>query len=234
MAQESLETKEIHTQASIQVTLLHFTPLSVCSRAIRTCWDSHNKSDNGGDIDKGLIYRVGNVNKHKSTLEHLYYNFEIKGITRACLQELARHRIASLSVKSTRYTLKELNKEESFLPLCEENYKRAEKYIMLSNNERVKDQSIKALENLRLAVKDGIANDIAKYLIPECYKSELAWSINARSLQNFLELRTAKAALKEIRELAYTIFKALPEEHKYLFEEFLCKDPLFMESVNKN
>ena len=64
---------------------------------------------------------------------------------------------------------------------------------------------------MRLAVKDGIANDIAKYLIPECYKSELAWSINARSLQNFLELRTAKAALKEIRELAYSVYKALPQ-----------------------
>ena len=207
----------------MQVELLHYTPLHVCSHAIRTCWNSHSKSDKG-KLDENLIYRVGNINKHKSVLEHLFYNFDIKGISRACLQELARHRMASLSVKSTRYTLKELNKEESFLPLCEENYKRAEKYIMLSSNERVKDQSIKALENLRLAVKDGIANDIAKYIIPECYKTELVWSINARSLQNFLELRTAKVALKEIRELAYSVYKALPQEHLYLFSGCLRDD----------
>lgn len=207
----------------MQVELLHHTPLHVCSHAIRTCWDSHSKSDKG-KLDENLIYRVGNINKHKSVLEHLFYNFDIRGISRACLQELARHRMASLSVKSTRYTLKELNKEESFLPLCEENYKRAEKYIMLSSNERVKDQSIKALENLRLAVKDGIANDIAKYIIPECYKTELVWSINARSLQNFLELRTAKVALKEIRELAYSVYKALPQEHLYLFSGCLRND----------
>lgn len=207
----------------MQVELLHYTPLHVCSHAIRTCWNSHSKSDKG-KLDESLIYRVGNINKHKSVLEHLFYNFDIKGISRACLQELARHRMASLSVKSTRYTLKELNKEESFLPLCEENYKRAEKYIMLSSNERVKDQSIKALENLRLAVKDGIANDIAKYIIPECYKTELVWSINARSLQNFLELRTAKVALKEIRELAYSVYKALPQEHLYLFSGCLRDD----------
>ena len=207
----------------MQVELLHYTPLHVCSHAIRTCWTSHNKSDKG-KLDESLIYRVGNINKHTSVLEHLFYNFDIKGISRACLQELARHRMASLSVKSTRYTLKELNKEESFLPLCEENYKRAEKYIMLSSNERVKDQSIKALENLRLAVKDGIANDIAKYIIPECYKTELVWSINARSLQNFLELRTAKVALKEIRELAYSVYKALPQEHLYLFSGCLRDD----------
>lgn len=207
----------------MQVELLHYTPLHVCSHAIRTCWNSHSKSDKG-KLDENLIYRVGNINKHKSVLEHLFYSFDIKGISRACLQELARHRMASLSVKSTRYTLKELNKEDSFLPLCEENYKRAEKYIMLSSNERVKDQSIKALENLRLAVKDGIANDIAKYIIPECYKTELVWSINARSLQNFLELRTAKVALKEIRELAYSVYKALPQEHLYLFSGCLRDD----------
>ena len=207
----------------MQVELLHYTPLHVCSHAIRTCWNTHSKSDKG-KLDESLIYRVGNINKHKSVLEHLFYSFDIKGISRACLQELARHRMASLSVKSTRYTLKELNKEDSFLPLCEENYKRAEKYIMLSSNERVKDQSIKALENLRLAVKDGIANDIAKYIIPECYKTELVWSINARSLQNFLELRTAKVALKEIRELAYSVYKALPQEHLYLFSGCLRDD----------
>ena len=207
----------------MQVELLHYTPLHVCSHAIRTCWNSHSKCDKG-KLDESLIYRVGNINKHKSVLEHLFYSFDIKGISRACLQELARHRMASLSVKSTRYTLKELNKEDSFLPLCEENYKRAEKYIMLSSNERVKDQSIKALENLRLAVKDGIANDIAKYIIPECYKTELVWSINARSLQNFLELRTAKVALKEIRELAYSVYKALPQEHLYLFSGCLRDD----------
>lgn len=207
----------------MQVELLHHTPLHVCSHAIRRCWDSHSKSDKG-KLDESLIYRVGNINKHKSVLEHLFYNFDIKGISRACLQELSRHRMASLSVKSTRYTLKELNKEESFLPLCKDNYKRAEKFIVLQGHKLIDFNAIHSLENLRLAVKDGIANDIAKYIIPECYRTELVWSINARSLQNFLELRTAKVALKEIRELAYSVFKALPQEHLYLFSGCLRDD----------
>lgn len=207
----------------MQVELLHHTPLHVCSHAIRRCWDSHSKSDKG-KLDQSLIYRVGNINKHKSVLEHLFYNFDIKGISRACLQELSRHRMASLSVKSTRYTLKELNKEESFLPLCKDNYKRAQKFIVLQGHELIDFNAIHSLENLRLAVKDGIANDIAKYIIPECYKTELVWSINARSLQNFLELRTAKVALKEIRELAYSVYKALPQEHLYLFSGCLRDD----------
>ncbi len=70
----------------MKVNLRHFTPLEICSTSIRTCWNSHDKSDNGGEKDKELINRVGNKFKHGSVLEHLVYNFEIQGISRACLQ----------------------------------------------------------------------------------------------------------------------------------------------------
>ncbi len=98
----------------MKVTLLQNTSLTICASAIRTCWQSFDKSDNGGEKDRELIDRVGNKFKHASPLEHLVYTFYIQGISRALLQELSRHRIASLSVKSTRYTLKELKNEESF------------------------------------------------------------------------------------------------------------------------
>lgn len=203
----------------MKVTLKHCTPLEVCSMAIRTCWQSFDKSDNGGEKDLSLIDRVGNKNKHSSTLEHLYYNFYIQGISRACLQELARHRMASYSVKSSRYTLKEIKEEQSFLPINDENLKRAEKYIVFTPNENVNIASIKALENLRELLITPIGNDLAKYAMPESYKTELHWSINARSLQNFLELRTNRAALWEIQKLAHSIYDALPSEHKFIFEE---------------
>ncbi len=202
----------------MKVTLLHHTPLTICSNAIRTCWQSFDKSDNGGDRDRELIDRVGNKFKHSSTLEHLTYNFYIQDISRALLQELARHRMASLSVKSTRYTLKELKSEESFKI---DDKDRAKKYLVFTGIKEVDEASIKALENLRVILKSGISNDKAKYCLPESYKTELTWTINARSLQNFLSLRSDKSALWEIRELAYAIFEALPKEHKYLFKEYL-------------
>ena len=205
------------------VTLLHHTPLTICSNAIRTCWQSFDKSDNGGEKDRELIDRVGNKFKHSSTLEHLTYNFYIKGISRALLQELARHRIASLSVKSTRYTLKELKSEDEFNVSDKE---RAEKYLVMTDIDEVNEMSIKALENLRLVLKSGISNDKAKYCLPESYKTELTWSINARSLQNFLTLRSDKSALWEIRELAQKVYKNLPDEHKYLFKDCIKKEKL--------
>lgn len=192
----------------MKVTLNHYTPLQVCSNAIRTCWQSFDKSDNGGDKDKELIDRVGNKFKHASTLEHLVYNFYIEGISRALLQELARHRMASLSVKSTRYTLKELKE-------CKEiEY---EKYLVFTGVDEVDEASKKALKNLQKILQSGISNDRAKYCLPESYKTELSWTINARSLQNFLSLRSDKSALWEIQELAHCVYNALPNEHKYLF-----------------
>ena len=198
----------------MEITLLQHTSLAVCASAIRTCWQSFDKSDNGGEKDKELIDRVGNKFKHASTLEHLVYTFYIQGISRALLQELARHRIASLSVKSTRYTLKELKAEESY---GSKDIERAGKYLVMTDNERVNEMSIKALENLRQILKEGISNDKAKYCLPESYKTELTWTINARSLQNFLTLRSSKSALWEIQDLAHKLYGSLPKEHQYLF-----------------
>ena len=202
----------------MRVTLLNYTPLDVCAHAIRTCWQSFEKGDNGGEKDKALIERVGNKYKHSSTLEHLVYTFYIQGVSRALLQELARHRIASLSVKSTRYTLKEL---KSIEPFSEDDFEGASRFLVLTGNKKVDRASIRALNSLQELLKSGISNDIAKYALPESYKSELTWTINARSLQNFLTLRSSKSALWEIRELALEIFKTLPKDHQYLFEEFI-------------
>ena len=198
----------------MDVTLLQHTDLQTCAYAIRTCWQSFDKSDNGGEKDKELIDRVGNQFKHSSTLEHLFYTFYISGVSRALLQELARHRIASLSVKSTRYTLKELKDEKSF---NDNGLQQAKKYLVLTGIEEVDNASVQALENLRKILKNGVPNDKAKYCLPESYKTELHWSINARSLQNFLTLRSDKSALWEIRELATKIYNAIPLDHRYLF-----------------
>ena len=218
------------------VNLMQHSSLEVCAHAIRTCWQSFDNSDDGGEKDKDLINRVGNKFKHASTLEHLTYTFYISDVSRALLQELARHRISSPSVKSTRYTLKELKDESSFTNgmsaiELEEKYKnpkevytdkhvvRAAKYLVWTDELFVDFASIVALENLRIALQNGISNDRAKFCLPESYKTELTWTINARSLQNFITLRSGKSALWEIRELAIALFKSLPEDHQYLFQD---------------
>jgi thymidylate synthase (FAD) len=212
------------------VTLLHSTPLQINAHGARTCWDTGDKSDSTaggcGVKDMELIERVGNKYRHKSILEHVSYNFYISGISRALLQELARHRIASLSVKSTRYTLKELKVETVPMTSLHHGrkamYERASKYLVLTGEPMVDNASLHALENLRKVLMSGVSNDRAKYCLPESYKTELTWTINMRSLQNFLGLRSDKAALWEIRQLAHAVFDALPDSDKYLLEGNMC------------
>ena len=126
------------------------------------------------------------------------------------LQELARHRMASPRVKSTRYTLKELKECENI------DY---DKFLVFTGIESVDSASKQALDNLQQILKDGVANDKAKFCLPESYKTELTWTINARSLQNFISLRSTKEALWEIRDLANALYATLPDNHKYLFAD---------------
>ena len=205
-----------------KVKLLSYTPLEVINTAIRTCWDSHDKSDNLGEKDLDLIKRVILQANHDSTSEHCVFNFFIQGISRLNLMELTRHRLASYSVKSTRYTLKELRNETEFTIKDKE---RASKYINLTDNNNVDECSIQALENVRRlvnnAVNYNVTQDLIKYALPECYKTDLTFSINVRSLRNLLKLRTSKSAHFEIRNLAYKLYEALPEEFKFLFKDVI-------------
>ena len=215
----------------MKVKLLHHSPLWLASHAIRMSHDNHDKSDTVnsddsiGTKDRELIARVGNKLKHKSVLEHLVYWFDIDGISRACLQELARHRTARLTVKSSRYTLKELKDNCSFyntsIATFEWRWDEVEKFCVLTGRKAVDDSIARALSSLQSSLEDGISNDISKYCLPEAFKTRLQWQIDGRNLQNFLELRTSKDALWEIQDLARAIYDALPLEHRYLYEEYV-------------
>ena len=213
----------------MKVTLLHHSPLWLASHAIRMSHDNHDKSDStlgwtsdeeghcytelqAGEKDRALIARVGNKMKHKSVLEQLVYWFDIDGISRACLQELARHRTARLTVKSSRYTLNELKTtEDSELP----------KFLVQTPGSYVNSYNLSLLSQLKTTLICGTSNDIAKYMLPEAFKTRLQWQIDGRNLQNFLSLRTSKDALWEIQQLAKAIYEALPSEHKYLYSEYI-------------
>ena len=213
------------------VNLIHHTPLAYVAHGMRMSHNNHDKSDSNGVIvgpkDLALIDRVGNKLKHASTLEPLQYIFDIEGISRACLQEVVRHRVGSFTVESTRYTLHRLRAEQPFTEYTDFNdqeylqdgYERACKYLVMTENEHVNRYSILALDNLRDLLVAGISNDLAKFALPEAYKVRLQYTVNARSLQNFLALRSAKDALWEIRLLAAAIYQSLPHDHKFLFTD---------------
>ena len=207
------------------VKLLHHTPLWVADKAIGKCWNKPTPdiydeccetTIPGCNIER--IKRVALKNKHGSTVEHLNYTYNIDGMSRALLQELVRHRHCSYSVKSTRYTLKELKD----IPLDDLHYHYDT--FLIATGEVYTDCAMQsALEGLHAVLNQGVSNDIAKYCLPEAFKTSLVMTINARSLQNLLQLRTHKSALWEFRKLAKKLYEVLPEDHKFLFIDFIYK-----------
>ncbi len=103
-----------------KVTLLQESGLGVAEISARTCYDSFENSENECvknamiDMDRDAINSIENsellsnlawVHHHHSIIEHATLSFLIEGTSRGVLQEHARHRLQSISVRSTRYTM---------------------------------------------------------------------------------------------------------------------------------
>jgi len=137
----------------------------------------------------------------------IFYTFRIKNISRALLQEFVRHDdFLGITVKSTRYTLKELKNEDPFITYKDNekiyDIQRAEKYVILTEIVEINHSIIEALENLRNLIKSGFENDKTKYAIPEAYKTEMIVTLPKRNFENLIKLRTDKSALWEFQRLA--------------------------------
>jgi len=207
----------------LKVEVLYASPVHLAVQAARKCYASEGLSDSNeaglGPKDQTLLKRIVESGHH-SVIEHAVFTFDVDGISRGCLQEFARHRIASLSVKSTRYTLGRLKSEAPFVSY-EDDWDRAATYLVDSRDEWVNTRAVYALEDVRMGAHAGIPNDTLKYCLPESFKTSLIWTINARSLRNFLTLRSAPQAHWEIRQLAAEIVKVVPAAYHVLFHDVI-------------
>jgi len=106
-----------------KVTLLQDSGLGVAEIAARTCYNSFENSENEciknamtdlnidsiNSIEESeLLSNLAWVHHHHSIIEHASLSFLVQGTSRGVLQEHARHRVQSISVKSTRYTMSSL------------------------------------------------------------------------------------------------------------------------------
>ena len=136
---------------------------------------------------------------HMSAFEHVSATFKIEGISRACLAQLTRHRIASYSVRSHRY--------------CEvggDDWCVIPPSVVGTDAESLfRAQASDAMWSYQAAIDEGMKPEDARYLLPEATKTSLVMTINARSLQNLFTLRLDAHAQWEIRELAVTIEREL-------------------------
>lgn len=187
----------------MNVKFLDHTGLRTAAVAAKMCigkemdgWDM-----NAGDIAPFLhtIIKRG----HESVLEHVVYVYQVKGISRACLQQVARHRHLSLSVKSTRWALKKHG--EYFVP---DEFDSEDK-------EAYKKSVSRTLKEVEV-IREKYGNDVAKYLLPECLQTDMILTVNLRELRLIYKLRTAPNAMREFRQLAQAMVACLPEDEQGL------------------
>jgi thymidylate synthase (FAD) len=71
------------------------------------------------------------------------------------------------------------------------------------------------------AIELGIAREQARIVFPVNIYTEFHWSINARSLLNFLSLRNSPHAMKEIRDYAIALESILELEMPITYSAFI-------------
>lgn len=108
--------------------------------------------------------------------------------------------------------------------ITEEQRERASKYITLTGDNEVDEVLIAQLELSRQLVEKKKANDNISMTLTQAWQYNLIASFSMGALQHFLKLRLKQDAHWDIQELAQKLYKAIPEEHKYLFEHCI-KEP---------
>ena len=177
--------------------------------AARVCYRSTARMGHSPDFIAARI-REG----HEDIIEHAQATFFIEGISRACSHQLVRHRIASFSQESQRYT--DLGENAQFVvPDAIANHPQAR---------QVWDDVISRLEGAyREFRKLGIRKEDARFLLPNATTTNLVLSMNFRSLRHFFWLRCDKAAQWEIRDLATEMLRLIYPIAPSVFQDIVDK-----------
>lgn len=167
-------------------------PLNVISLAAGTCYGKDNVSER----------RVRNCYKsgHTSVLEHASITFRIEGISRACMAQLTRHRMASFCVESQRYNRYDLSGDDWYV--MPEAFDTDYETSGLDNRKAFQVAMRGAAMEYEFALAKGIKPEDARYLLPEAMKTTLVMTCNVRELFHILDMRMDKAAQWEIRKMA--------------------------------
>lgn len=157
--------------------------------------------------------------KHESAIEHAVFNFEISA-SRVCWEQIVRHRIASYTAQSHRYT--EPSKEDTHYFIPSE--------IMSLSNELILEWIDDCEHSHDIYMKwrkRGIKKETARYVINKGIKINARVTMNLRSIVHFISLRTDPHAQEEIRimanEMAELVFNTMPNLKPHLEQLVLSK-----------
>lgn len=173
----------------------------------------NKRKDEMDNADIGLINMLMR-DKHGTPFEHNAMRFHVKAPI-FIFREWQRHRIGSFNEMSARYT--ELP-GEWFIPELINIRKRVGKpgaythevldgVTAISFQQQLMSACEQSYKEYKAALLMGIAPELARCFLHVNHYSEMFWTVNARSLMNFLNLRNAPTAQWEIQQYAIEVEK---------------------------
>ncbi|WP_025209843.1 FAD-dependent thymidylate synthase [Hippea sp. KM1] len=194
----------------MKVSLVEHTPNPdyVAAFSARVCYSTNPDELKLDEEGIRRILRRVIKSGHHSVLEHVSFTFLIEGISRVATHQLVRHRIASYSQQSHRYT--KVERESFVIPPSIEGMPQIKKLY---------DEFIKnSLEFYEKLIELGIKKEDARFVIPQAVSSNIVVSMNARELLHFFSLRCCVRAQWEIREAAIEMLKIAKSKAPVIFE----------------
>ncbi|MBQ9897995.1 MAG: FAD-dependent thymidylate synthase [Ruminococcus sp.] len=218
------------------VKLLSHTPEpeKLVATAAKLCYSSSDitslRDGLTEDKTRDFINMIASIG-HESVMEHVSFTFGIEGISRACSHQLVRHRIASYSQKSQRYV-----NENGFefitppsiaeVPEAKTEFDRVmseltDSYEKIADILTEKHKSALIAEGVdeKAAASKArkLANEDARFILPNACETKIVVTMNVRSLFNFFQHRCCSRAQWEIRAVADEMLKLCLEVAPELF-----------------
>ncbi len=220
----------------MNVTLLAYTPEpeKTVATAAKLCYSSSGINDlRDGLTDEktasfiDMLVSIG----HESVMEHVSFTFGIEGISRACSHQLVRHRIASYSQKSQRYVNENgfefiTPPEIEAIPEAKAEFDRLMNDItagydriadILTECHKAKFIADGADEKSAASKARKLANEDARFVLPNACETKIVVTMNVRSLFNFFRHRCCNRAQWEIRAVANEMLRQCLEVAPNIF-----------------
>jgi len=195
------------------------------SRAVEAARVSYQQGLKSVDRDRSLIDFLVE-NGHESPFEHIVFTFRIKAPLFVARQWF-RHRIGSFNEISARYS--EMS-EEFYIPQTSRSQDAVNRQASVVEDAPEKDRLLREVvaehsrqtyERYRELLSSGVARELARIVLPLNLYTLWYWTVNARSLMNFLSLRADLHAQWEIQQYALAVGAIFKERCPWTFTAYM-------------
>ena len=182
------------------------------------------------DSDAGLI-RFLMRERHGTPFEHNSFRFHIRAPIFVA-REWFRHRVGSFNEFSMRYAKAT---DEFYVPAAQDvrsqvgkpgaySFEPVSEDVAETTREELTAVYESAYETYERLVELGVARELARCVLTVGAYTEFYWTVNARSLMNFVSLRASETAQREIRRYAEACESFLAEQMPITQAAFVAND----------